>query len=246
MISARILAMSIVWVVISVPLISAQGLSRYREFQLGTSLAAVAQQAGITPEARVLHQRPELIQELMWLPPRARGSSPQGDSVRKVLFSFYNGQLFRMVVSYDRDRTEGLTAEDMVEALSATYGLATLPATEIMPSLSRVSHGSDKSLAHWEDSRYSLNLNYDDKILARWDDSQYSLHLFRSSYLSTFGVVVYSKRLDALARAATVEATQLDEQEAPQREIERQQKQTEENRVKQQKARQLNKATFRP
>jgi len=32
------------------------------------SLVAVAQQAGITPDARVLHQRPELIQELMWLP----------------------------------------------------------------------------------------------------------------------------------------------------------------------------------
>jgi hypothetical protein len=227
MISVRILAMAFSWVVISAPLLPAQDLSRYRGFQLGTSLVAVAQQAGVTPEARVLHQRPELIQELMWLPPRAFGSTPQGDSVRKVLFSFYNDQLFRMVVSYDRHRTEGLTAEDMVEALSATYGLATLPATELMPSLSRVSHGSDRSLAHWE-------------------DAEYSLHLFRSSYLSTFGVVVYSKRLDALARAATVEATRLDEQEAPQRGIERQQKETEENRVQQQKARQLNRATFRP
>jgi chaperonin GroES len=51
------------------------------------------------------------------------------------------------VVSYDRDRTEGLTVEDMVEALSAKYGRATLPATAIRPSLSRVSKDSDKILA---------------------------------------------------------------------------------------------------
>ena len=59
-----------------------------------------------------------------------------------------------------------------------------------------------------------------------------SLILFRSSYLSTFGLVVLSKRLDALARVAMLEATLLDEQEAPQREIERERNQTEENRVK--------------
>ena len=65
---ARILAMSIACVVISSSVISAQDLSRYREFQLGMSLVAVAQQAGITAEARLLHQRPEVIQELTWQP----------------------------------------------------------------------------------------------------------------------------------------------------------------------------------
>ncbi|MGH9257860.1 MAG: hypothetical protein ACRD3C_25150 [Vicinamibacterales bacterium] len=226
MISARILAMSIAWVVMSSSVLSAQDLSRYREFQLGMSLVAVAQQAGITSEARVLHQRPGLIQELMWLPPL--GSSRQGDSARKVLFNGYNGQLFRIVVNYDRDRTEGLTAEDMVEALSAKYGLATLPTSEISPSLS------------WGAS------NDSDKILAAWEDSQYSVKLFRSSHSPTFGLVVFSKQLDALARAATVKAIRLDAEQAPQREIERQPKQTEESRVRQEKARGVNKATFRP
>src|SRR3970040_318230 len=135
--------MSFSWVVIATSLLSAQDLSRYREFQLGTSLAAVAQQVGVTPEARVLHQRPELIQELMWQPPRGLATSPPGDSVRKVLLSFYNGQLFRIAVSYEWDRTEGLTVEDMVEALSVTYGPATLPATATISWLSRVSTDSD-------------------------------------------------------------------------------------------------------
>lgn len=227
MINARILATAVASIVISAASISAQDLSRYREFQLGMSLVAVAHQAGITPEPRVLHERPELIQELMWQPPLIGGSSLQADSVRKVLFSFYNGQLFRVLITYDRDRTEGLTADDLVDAVSAKYGLATLPATDIVPSLAPVSAATDK-------------------ILARWEDSEYSLNLFRSTYLSTVGLEVISKRLDALARFAAAEAILLDEQEAPQREIDRQRKQTEADRVKQETARRVNKAAFRP
>ncbi len=47
-VSARILAMSLSGIVLSTPLVSAQDLSKYREFQLGTSLAAVAQKTGVT------------------------------------------------------------------------------------------------------------------------------------------------------------------------------------------------------
>jgi hypothetical protein len=42
-VSARILALSFSWVVLSAPLLSAQDLSQYREFQLGMSLATAAQ-----------------------------------------------------------------------------------------------------------------------------------------------------------------------------------------------------------
>ncbi len=150
--TTRILATSIAWVLISAPVTSAQDLSKYREFQLGTSLVAVAHQAGMAPEPRVLQQRPALIQELMWQPSPMRGSSPQGDSVKKVLFSFYNGQLFRIIVSYDRERTAGLTGVDMAEAISAKYGLAMLPATQLMPLLAPVSAGTD-ILARWGDSQ---------------------------------------------------------------------------------------------
>ena len=225
--SARILAMSIAWVVISSSAISAQDLSRYREFQLGTNLVAVAQQAGITPEARVVHQRPELIQELTWHATRSLGSSPPGDSVSKILLSFYNGQLFRIVVSYERDRTEGLTVGDVVDALSVSYGPATLSATEISSSVSRVDNDSDKIVAHWEDAEHSLNL-------------------VRPSYASTFGLVAFSKRLDALARAASIEAIRLDEQEAPARAIERKKKQEDEDYARREHARNVNKTAFRP
>ena len=88
--------------------------------------------------------------------------------------------------------------------------------------------------------------NDSENVIARWEDSQYSFNLFRSSYQPSFGMLVFSKRLDPLAQAAIAEAIRLDEQEAPQREVALQSKQDEENRVRQAKARLVNKATFRP
>jgi hypothetical protein len=227
MIGARILLMSIAWVTISSSVLSAPDLSRYREFRLGMSLLAVAQQAGITPEARVLHHPPELIQELVWHRPRSLGSSSRGESARKVLFSFYDGLLFRIAVNYEWDRTEGLTVDDMVEALSVTYGPALLLAADTIPSLSRVDTDGDR-------------------IVARWDDPEHSLTLVRPLYASTFGLVLVSKRLEALVHAASVEPIRRDEQGAPRRAIERKQKQEAEDHARQEKVRLVNKAAFRP
>ncbi len=223
MISTRILAISILWTVLSPPLPGAGDFSRYREFQFGTSLLAVAKQAGMAPlEAKIIHQRPAVIQELDWQP--GRYSSP-ADSVKSILFSFCNGELFRMVVNYDRYKTEGLTAEDMIEAISSQYGTATTPDAEIVfPSL------------------YHETV----KVIARWEDSQYSLSLVRSSYQPSFGMIVLSKRLDTLAEAAITEALLLDQQEAPQREIERNKREDDESRVQQERARRANKPGFRP
>ena len=227
MIGARSLAISISWAVLSAPLIYSQDLSRYRDFQFGMNLPAIAKQVGLEPsEAKVIHRRPALIQELNWQPQLSLTSS-QADPVRTIFFSFYNGELFRIVVNYDRYKTEGLTTEDVVEAVSAKYGTATKPAAEIIFSSSQV-------------------YNDNEKVLARWEDAQYSFNLFRFAYRPTFGMVLFSKRLDALARAAIVEAIWRDEEEAPQREIERQQKQDDENRAAQEKARVANKPNFRP
>ena len=228
MINARNLAISIFCGLLSVHFIHAQDLSRYREFQLGTNLPTIAKQAGLEPSAaRVIHQRPVLIQELTWQPLFSTSSSPQTDPVWNTLFSFYNGELFQIVVNYKRNKTAGLTAEDLVEAISAMYGTATAPAAEITFSFSGV----------YNDSAV---------VIARWEDSQYSFNLFRSSYQPAFGMIAVSKRLDTLARAAAIEAIRLDKQEAPQREIERQRKQDEGNRSGQEKARLVNKPKFRP
>jgi len=223
LINVRILAMSI----LAAASLGAADLSRYREFQLGMNLPAVAKLIGgpSSPEARVVHQRPDLIQELDWDPGRYSSSLPDAGPVKGVLFSFRNGELFRMVVTYDRYKTDGLTAEDMVDAISANYGTATRPDAEIIfPSM----------------------FNERVKVIARWEDSQYSFNLVRSSYQPSFGMLAFSKRLETLAQAAVVEAIRLDKLDAPRKEADFQRKLEDENRVQQEKVRLVNKAGFRP
>jgi hypothetical protein len=193
----RSLAVFIFWAVVSASLVHAQDLRGYQGFQFGTTLVAVAKQTGMKPsEAKLLHQRPAMIQELWWYPPLG-SSSLAMDPVREVIFSFYNGELFRMVINYDQDRTEGLTDEDMVEAVSARYGIAARPvATVVLFSSSQI-------------------YNESQKVLARWENPQYSFNLFHYFYQPGFGMVAFSKRLDTLAQAAVVEAFRLDKEEAP-------------------------------
>jgi len=199
-------------------------LSLYRGLRFDMSVSAVAQRCSISPEPRTVDRRPELIQELMWMPPRVEGTA--GDSVQKVLFTFYNDRLARIAVSYERSRTEGLTAEDLIEAISATYGGTALSAVGTAAS--------------------SSSGNVDDRILARWDDADTSITLFRSKYLSTFGLVLLSKHLDALTTIAHAEAILLDEREAPARESARQEKRSDDDRVKEEAVRRVNKAAFKP
>ena len=207
---------------VSAPLVCAGDLSKYRDFQLGSSLEVIVKQAQAQPsEVKLIHQQPALIQELEWRPRRPSAK----DSVGQVLFAFYNGQLFRMVVAYDRYNTEGVTAEDMIEAISAQYGPATRPIAEIILP-----------------STYAETV----KVLARWEDAQFSFNLVRFSVEDSFGVVGFSKEVDALARIATVESLRLETLQAPQREVDRQKKEDDEKSNQQQKARLVNKPAFRP
>ncbi len=227
MTSFGILAVSLSWAVLASPVLSAGDFSRYRSFRLGTDLPTIAEQARMDPsQAKVVHRRPALIQELDWRP-QPLGPSTQAEAVSEVVFSFYNGELYRLVVNYDRYKTEGLTAEDLIAAISESYGSATRDAEEIvLPSI----YGDNETL----------------KILARWEDAEYSFNLVRFSHQPNFTLAAVSKRLDVLARAAVIEAVRLDAQEAPQREIALQYRQAEENRVQQEKSRLANKPSFRP
>jgi len=66
-------AIALLMILLSAPLISAQDLSRYRTFSLGTSLAElskqlVSKQHETNVEPTLIHQRPAVIQEVtLWL-----------------------------------------------------------------------------------------------------------------------------------------------------------------------------------
>jgi hypothetical protein len=200
-------------------------LSRYRSFQFGTDLATVAKQAGEDPsQAKVIHVRPVLIQELTWRP-QPIGLSPAAEAVKDVGFSFYDGQLFRITVDYDRYEIDGLTTDDLVDAISATYGGATKPAVLVTSVPSYGDH---------------------EEILAQWQDSQYRFELIRFSYGRDFKLVGVLKTLEVRAQSAIVDAARLDAQDAPQREAARIAREAETERARLDKARLANKAKFRP
>jgi len=209
---------------LTAPLLWAQDLSKYRHFTFGMSLTRVLERTDQKmADVKVIHGRPSLIQELTWWPPNLPGTSFRSDTVEQILFSFYNAELYKISVTYDRTSTEGLTAEDMVKSISAKYG----PATSVKPEVDSATN-----------ERYDMR----QKPVATWEDSQYSFNLVRSSFSGSFELLIYSKRLNAEAEVALAEAVKLEGQEEPQREAERQKKQTGDLEA----TRQKNQKSFRP
>jgi len=201
-------------------------LSRYRNFQLGTELSTVARQAELNPrQAEVIHSRPALIQELKWRP-QSLGPATRTETAQDVVFSFYDGKLFQIVINYDRYETEGMTAQDVVEAISMTYGPATMP-----PENARTPIGP---------------YGEKEEVLSQWQDDLYCFDLIRSASGPTYKLVGVIKKLDGPARAAIAEALRLDDQEAPQRNAARAATEDAAARDKLEKARLVNKPRFRP
>jgi len=220
----RRVVFSLVMVLLSAPVIHGQDLSKYRNLSLGMSLVELSNQVDLKPlQTKLIHKHPAVIQELTWWPRESSGSSLQADTVWQVFFTFYNGELYRILVTYDRDATKGLTAEDMVQAISEQYGTATRPNTQISFPTNELYRSTEK-------------------VIARWEDSQYSINLFRATSLNSFGLVMFSKRLYGQAEAAIAESVKLEGQEDLQKEIERQKKETDKLEV----ARQKNQKSFRP
>jgi len=212
-------------VLASASLVNADDLSKYRPFQFGMDLAKASEAGGMhVSDAKVIYRRPALIQELTWRPERAQLFSIS-DPVTDVVLSFYNGELFRIAVEYDRYKTKGMTTADMTEAISAIYGTATLPLDETSAA-----------------SSLRGNMN----VVARWEDAQYVCNLLHPTDEPLFYFILSSKRLDAMARSAIVEAVRIDAEQAPQKEIDDRNKQEQDRLLQLENARVANKPKFRP
>jgi hypothetical protein len=205
---------------LAAPLLRGQDFSKYRHFTLGMSLTRVLERTDKKmADVNVIHSRPALIQELTWWPASPAGTPLRLEAVEQMLFSFYNGELYKMSVTYDQSSTEGLTAEDMVKAITAKYGPATYVALAI-----------------------DFRPNEKQEPVASWEDSQYFFNLVRSSFTGGFQLVIYSKKVNAEAELALAEAMKLDKQEGPQREAERLKKESDDLAV----TRLKNQKSFRP
>src|SRR6266478_1700916 len=220
----RRVVFSLVMILLSAPLIRGQDLSKYRDFSLGMSLPELSSQVDLRPlQTKLIQRHPAVIQELTCWPGGSSDYSRQRDSVWQIFFSFHNGELFRILVTYDHAATHGLTAEDMVQAISTKYGTPTRPVGEISFPTNELYRSTEK-------------------VIARWEDSQYSINLVRSRFLNSYALFMFSKRPDAQVDAALVKSIKLEDQEESQKEMDRQKKETDDLEA----ARQKNRKIFRP
>jgi hypothetical protein len=187
---------------LSVPLMRAQDLSKYRQFSLGTSLVGISKQVDQRPgDATLIQQSPATLQQMEWWPVPLNllnGSEP----VQKVIFSFYNHMLYKIEAVYDNEATAGLTAADMIGAISPSYGTATKTAADA-GSHAVTSYGNVAP------------------PLAQWENGQNSVILSRDSFLDTFHLVVLTTQVNAQAEASVIEAAKQERADAPQTEIAR-------------------------
>jgi hypothetical protein len=209
---------------VSIPVIRAQDLSKYRTFSLGASLTTIAQQVNGKPEdASVIHQSPAVIQDLIWWPIEAMQTTGAPDAVQQIRFSFCNRELYSIAATYEGSATRGMTDDDMVKAVSATYGTATRPPNEasVTPS---VSYGPA------------------DVRVALWENAQYSVTLSRSPISDSFHLTLSSKQLKGEADAAIAVAVRQETADAAGEDITRQKK----NAADLESERQANLKVFRP
>src|SRR5579872_458577 len=167
---ARSGVLAVLVLLLAIPLLHAQDLSKYRNFSFGMSVSDVSKQINAPPaDVTVVHEHPALIQELTWWPQQPYDPSLPAEPLQTVLFSFYNGSLYRMLATYSNSATEGMTAEDMIRVVAAKYGTATRPAGVV---------------------EFPTNPLYraTEQVIARWENPQYSLDLLRSSWSNHFAI----------------------------------------------------------
>lgn len=211
-------------IIVSSQVVSAQDLSRYREYKLESNLESVLATSGArAADVKTLHDRPAKIQELAWRAPYTSSRGGPADPVRGAVFSFCDDALYQVVVNYDSGRTNGLTNGDIIQSLSAIYGEPVLPSAGA---------SSPAVLA-------------DSGVLAQWDSQESSVTLLRNVY-EEFQLVLVSKVSGPLARNAIREAGRMDALDAPRRELEQRKIDAAAAAAALEKIRMANKAAFRP
>jgi len=109
-----------------------------------------------------------------------------------MLFSFHNGELYKISVTYDQPPRKG-----------SRGGHGEIHCGEIRPATNVV-----LEIDSAKNDRYDAT----QKPVASWEDAQYSFNLVRSSFTDRLGLIIYSKRVNAEAELAIAEAVKLEEQ----------------------------------
>ncbi len=199
--------------------------STYRGFSIGESPASVAAMGSLSvSEVKTEHARPDLIQSMEWRP--RTGSNSNSDSVQDGKVQFLNGKLYRVVVNYDPNKLEGMTASDLVVGISEIYGTATDPGGEV--------------------PYQSIYGGKTAPVLARWGDGEHRINLVQVDRRFGYALILTSLHLDELAQSAIAESIRLDAVEAPLRKQAEDARQAEAAAHRMQETRSENVTHFKP
>lgn len=221
---SSVMSIACVLVAIAQPARAQQALG-YRTYVLGSTVESVVALSGATAmDIKTQHEQPAVIQQLEWRPPYGGSAGGLADPVRHVVFSFCDGALYQVLVSYDSSRTNGLSNGDVIAAVTDAYGMPVPNAARNRP----------------------LEAAADTIVLAQWDAAGSSLTLLRLVYQPDFQLLLTSKALATRARGAIRAAERRDRKNAPRREQEQREKESETASAALEKIRATNKAAFRP
>lgn len=202
-------------------------LSHYRGITLGDSVQVVVDRLGLAAsDVRVVHDRPTVVQEATWRPRRfVSGSSIEPDALAEMVLTFQAGQLARIAVAYDRERTQGMTDADLHEAMGNVYGASMLV---VRPTHLTITASSDR------------------QTIGRWEDAETLLLLWREHYPNRVGLTLTSIAGDAALQKAISDGVQLYDAEAPARNLARRTAELAASQAQVERIRQDNKVKFKP
>ena len=193
----RLIVAAIVFAASATP-VAAQGRPHYRAYAMGDSLLAISRQVGLPViDATTTPAVSGAVQELRWHARyMRRGTAPSGDPVDRLVFSFYEHRLFRIVIDYAPDRTEGMTESDLVAAVSAIYGA---PVRRTLVSGGGV----------------AAPVRTAETVVAQWTRGDQSVALLALQGETAFRLIVVSSALETLARASGAREAPVDRPDWP-------------------------------
>ena len=199
--------------------------SRYRGVSIGDSVsAAIASLHMTASDVAVVHARPAMIQQLTWRPNQFfTGGTGAPEALAEMVLTFHLGRLARVVATYDRDRTEGLTNADLHDAFTTIYGTSML-----VPTPSRVRASSEP------------------EIIGQWGDGKTLVVLLREGYPRRLKLTVSSIAADRLLQDGLASGVRFDAIEAPTRDMVRRASEEQTRRTRDAQSRVDNRSVFKP
>jgi hypothetical protein len=198
----------------------------YRGVSLGDSPEVAANRLGVSPsEIRTVQERPTPVRAFTWRPVYRFGDTVglEAEPRAAMVLTFHRDRLARIVVSYDRDQTRGMTDADLREALAGTYGSSMLmprPTAAPAPAAPR--------------------------IIGRWSDDETLVLLWREADHDQVQLTITAIGPDRLMQAALADGVVLETTEGPRREAAHKMVAGAAIAEQDRNSRRGNKATFKP